>query len=399
MKPENFYAGSRKSVEAPLPVVTVGINEGMFRGADHFAIQGAVDYVARHGGGTVQILPGHYILRNAIFLPSFVTLAGSGDQTILEKHASQTVEVTQDCDWYSWSVTVADAAGFAVGDGITLSSRKIDEGKGPQVALFTITGIEGNCLHLDSHTRMNHWLGFEPKVTSTHSLIDAQKAHNFAIKSLRLTGNSAGNERLDGNYGGAIFMQECENVQVRDVTIDDWNGDAISWQIAHDVHVENCTIANMAMLGMHPGSGSQRPVMRNNRISHCHYGIFWCWGVTHGLAEGNCIEHCNFGISTGHRDNDNIIRGNRIFHSTESGIHFRPERSAAHTSDRVLIERNTVECSAEFPEATGISVTRGAEDTIIRHNTIIIPAAQAAKGIVIDAEAVRTVVEDNEQTE
>jgi len=37
-------------------------------GADHRAIQAAVDYVAGLGGGTVQILPGKYRFRNAVQL-------------------------------------------------------------------------------------------------------------------------------------------------------------------------------------------------------------------------------------------------------------------------------------------------------------------------------------------
>ena len=390
MKPENFYTGFRKSMEAQLPIVTVGINEGMFRGGDHFAIQSAVDYAARQGGGTVHILPGKYILRNAIFLPSFMTLTGSGDATILEKHTSKTVALAEDCDWYSWSVAVQDAAGFAVGDGIMLSSRRIDEGKSLQVAMHTIIGIEGNRLFLDRIARMNHWLDFDAKVTSLHSLIDAQNVQNIAINNLRLAGNRDANELLDGNYGAAIFMQEAENVDIQNVTIENFNGDAISWQIVHDVRVENCIIHNAASLGLHPGSGSQRPVMRGNKISNCNIGIFWCWGVTHGIAEANHIDHCNVAISTGHRDNDNIIRKNTICNSGETAIYFRPERSAAHTSNRVLIEGNSIKCDADV---TGIFVARGAEDVIIRKNKITVP--NAAKAIVVDEEAMRTVVEEN----
>lgn len=392
MKPENFYTGLRKPIEAHLPVVTVGVSEGIFRGADHFAIQSAVDYVAGHGGGVVHILAGKYILRNAIFLPSFVTLIGSGAETILEKHPSHTVDIAEDCDWYSWSVVVKDATRFAVGDGITISSKCIDGGEGTQTTLHTITGVEGNRLFLGSQPRVNYWLGNDAKVTSTHSLLDIQHASNVVIKNLHIEGNSENTAKLDGNFGAAIFMQDCEKVEVRNVAIHDWNGDGISWQIVHDVHVENCVISNMSVLGLHPGSGSQRPVMRNNKISNCDIGLFWCWGVCHGIAENNEITNCKkHGISTGHRDNDNIIRGNIISGSGECGIYFRPERSADHTSNRVLIEENSINAPAN---TTAISVAHGAEDVIIRHNKIIVP--DVANAIVIDDEALRTVVEENE---
>jgi hypothetical protein len=44
--------------------VRVGIGDGEIRGSSEVAIQGAIDLVARRGGGTVEILPGTYRLRN-----------------------------------------------------------------------------------------------------------------------------------------------------------------------------------------------------------------------------------------------------------------------------------------------------------------------------------------------
>ena len=40
-------------------------------------------------------------------------------------------------------------------------------------------------------------------------------------------------------------------------------------------------------MGLHPGSGSQRPVIRNNRLERNNLGLFWCWGVKFGLARAN----------------------------------------------------------------------------------------------------------------
>ena len=49
-------------------------------------------------------------------------------------------------------------------------------------------------------------------------------------------------------------------------TARNYNGDGISWQICHDVLVEDCHSHDNAELGLHPGSGSQRPVIRNNKL-------------------------------------------------------------------------------------------------------------------------------------
>ena len=46
--------------------VTVGQGRGDLQGSDQRVIQAAGDYVARVGGGTVQILPGRYRFRNAV---------------------------------------------------------------------------------------------------------------------------------------------------------------------------------------------------------------------------------------------------------------------------------------------------------------------------------------------
>jgi hypothetical protein len=52
--------------------VTVGPSDADIIGTNQKAIQAAVDYVARLGGGTVKILPGTYRLRNAVYLQSKV---------------------------------------------------------------------------------------------------------------------------------------------------------------------------------------------------------------------------------------------------------------------------------------------------------------------------------------
>src|SRR5262245_42403236 len=50
--------------------ITVGPQDADLVGTTEKALQAAVDYVARLGGGTVQILPGTYRLRNSVFLAS-----------------------------------------------------------------------------------------------------------------------------------------------------------------------------------------------------------------------------------------------------------------------------------------------------------------------------------------
>ena len=163
------------------------------------------------------------------------------------------------------------------------------------------------------------------------------------LENLTLDGNKEQNENLNGNYAGCIFMQDCNDVTIRGVTARNYNGDGISWQICHDVTVEDCRSHDHTGLGLHPGSGSQRPRMTGNTLTGNDIGIFFCWGVRFGLAEKNTIEgNRRFGVSIGHRDTDNLIRDNDIRSSGQVGVLFRAGRGKAFAPHRNRLENNRI---------------------------------------------------------
>jgi len=134
-------------------------------------------------------------------------------------------------------------------------------------------------------------------------------------------------------------MQDCNRITYRKVTARNYNGDGISWQICHDVLAEDCHSHDHTGLGLHPGSGSQRSVIRRNRMVGNDQGLFLCWGVKWALAEKNYIEGSKrYGISIGHHDTDNIIRDNDVRASGAVGVLFRKERTAAFQGNRNHIE-------------------------------------------------------------
>ena len=201
-------------------------------------------------------------------------------------------------------------------------------------------------------------------------MVTGEEIDNLVIERLTLDGNRANNENLDGNYGGCIFLQDVNQVLIRNVTARHNNGDGISWQICHDVTVEDCHSHDHAGLGLHPGSGSQRPVMRRTKLERCQIGLFFCWGVKYGLAEENTIfDIKGQGISIGHRDTDNIVRKNVVRNSGQTGILFRPERGAGFCGHRNLIEQNVVENSGPA-DGVAIDVQGGTEQVTLRQNTI-----------------------------
>jgi len=333
--------------------ITVGPSDAHIVGSDHRALQAAVDYVARLGGGSVQIRPGTYRMRNAVYLRSNVRLVGTGDESILVKEPSTSVTLAADSDWYDQEITLTDAADFRVGDGICLRTKNPHNG-GTDIAKRTLIARSGARFKLDRPLRQNFWKAAETTCSSLFPLVTGEEISDFAIENLVLDGNKQQNDLLDGNYAGCIFLQDISRATIRGVTARNYNGDGISFQVAHDVRVEGCHSHDNTGLGMHPGSGSQRPILVGNRLERNDIGIFFCWGVKFGLAEENTIIDCRKqGISIGHRDTDNVIRRNRVQGSGEVGLLFRPERGRDFAPHRTLVVENQIENSG--PEA-GIAI-------------------------------------------
>ena len=349
--------------------ITVGPAGADIVGTSEKPIQAAVDYVARLGGGTVKILPGTYRLRNAVYLQSKVRLVGSGAETVLIKEPSVTTTLAADSDWFDQEITLTDATGFEIGDGICLRTKNGGAGNAETVKR-TLVARTGNRFKLDQGLRKNFWRLGETKVSTLFPILSGENLTDLAIENLVLDGNRAHNENLDGNYAGCIFLQECNRVAIRGVTARNYNGDGISWQICHDVLVENCVSEGHAGLGLHPGSGSQRTVIRANRIVGNSIGIFFCWGVRDGLAEKNHLEGNDTGISIGHHDTDNIVRGNEVIDSKKTGLLFRPEQGKDFTGSRNRIENNRlVDNGADTGFA--VDIQGGTESIVLTGNDII----------------------------
>lgn len=155
------------------------------------------------------------------------------------------------------------------------------------------------------------------------------------------------------------------------MTAQNYNGDGISWQVAHDVVVEDCRSHDHAGLGLHPGSGSQRAIMRNNTLQRNSIGLFFCWGVRFAVAEGNTIEDSRqSGISIGHRDTDNLVRRNVVVRSGQVGVLFRAERDQGYSPHRNRFEANRIEASGG-DEGVAIDVQGFTEGVTLADNAIL----------------------------
>jgi parallel beta-helix repeat protein len=370
--------------------LVVGPSDSQIVGNDQWAIQAAVDHVARLGGGTVRLSAGTYRLRNAIYLQSGVHLIGAGEQTLLIKEPSVTTALKLDSDWYDQEITLADATGFQLGDGVCLRAKDAKTGRST-VIKRTLVARSGNRFKLDKPLRENLWQMDSATCSTLFPLLSGEFIEDVRIENLILDGNREHNAELDGNYAGCIFLQDCNRIHIRGVTARNNHGDGISWQISHDVLVENCVSENNANLGLHPGSGSQRPIMRNNILRGNDIGIFFCWGVKYGLAEKNQIEGNRIGVSIGHRDTDNLVRENTIRYSQLNGLLFRPERGPDFAGHRNRIEYNHFIDNAPAG-GNVIDIQGGTESITLTHNRIVDTRTETAGTAIKQGPDTRNIV-------
>ena len=350
--------------------LTVGTKTGDLTGRDDRVLQAAVDYVARMGGGTVKVLPGTYTLRNAVWLPSSIRLQGSGPESVITRIPSETIELAADSDWYDQEITLKQGGAFRVGDGITLRAKNPHDGSST-VIKRTLVARSGNRFKLNDGLRKNLWMSGKPTCSSLFPLLTSENTSDVVIENITLDGNGQNCTNLNGNYGGCIFLQDCNRYTMRKVETRNYDGDGISFQICHDVVVDECHSHDNTNLGVHPGSGSQRPLIRNCRLDRNNLGLFWCWGVKFGLAEGNVIDgNQSYGISIGHCDTDNVMRNNEIRNSGKVGILFRDDqRGLDFWANRNVVENNRI-INSGGNDGIAIDITGKTKDVRITGNEI-----------------------------
>jgi len=376
--------------------LSVGRDKADLVGDSDRVLQAAVDYVARMGGGTVKVLPGTYTFRAAVELPSGIRLVGAGPETILTRIPSESVPLSAESDWYDQEVTLEKSSNFRVGDSVVFQAKN-PHNQAEIVIKRTLVARSGNRFKLNDGLRENLWLSGSPTCSSLFPLLTSSNTADVTIEDIVLDGNRQNTQNLNGNYGGGIFLQDCNRYTFRRVESRNYNGDGFSFQICHDVLVDECFSHDNADLGVHPGSGSQRPWIRNCRLEKNGLGLFWCWGVKYGLAENNkIVDNLNYGISIGHNDTDNVMRNNTITGSGKVGILFRDvARGLDFWANRNVVEDNRIENNGG-DTGIAIDIQGKTKDVRIAHN--IINESRGAlqrTGIRISPQAERIELVDN----
>lgn len=315
-------------------------------GGDPRNVQTAVDQLAQDGGGTVEVAAGRYPLRKTLQLRSGVRVVGVPNKTIFVVGPGRKTALARDVAKGATEITLADATGFDVGDGIALEDRA---GHGFEVTTATLLERLGpTTFRLSQPAESVYLLTRGAEVKRAFSGVGGWKVRNAALEGVTVEGNHGqpGSEYLGGCRGGGIYLHGCENVTVTHCVVRKFNGDAISFQgSCRRLTITHCLCEENANVGMHPGSGSHSCVVRENVLRKNGYvGLFVCVAVRHTLFEGNeIVDNAGCGISLGCQDSDNVFRGNRVLRNAETGVLFRRDSgNAADGAHRNVFEKNVV---------------------------------------------------------
>jgi len=351
-----------------LPSITVGKHNADITGHDNRALQAAVDYIAGLGGGTVRIAEGRYVMYDSLHLRSNVTVKGEEGKTILQKSDGTVRPLALDGDFGEQQFTVEDPTGFDVGYGVAVWD---DNAGGFHTTVARITGKNGNTFSIDKPLMTDCMVNNNAKAATVFPVVSGYNIEGARVEGLTIDGNKNSNVHLNGCRGAGIFLYRSFGSVIENCTVYNYNGDGISFQQSNDVTVSDCISENNDHLGIHPGSGSQRPrvqncIARNNGTD----GLFLCWRVRHGLFTNNVLEgNHRFGISIGHKDSDNVLSRNIVRSNHQDGVFFRNETlgMAAH---RNKLQDNIIENNGVGQEAAGIRIRGHTNDLVFENNVI-----------------------------
>jgi len=313
-----IYSNYRTQEISPINI-SAGCGDADIPGNTNLCLQAAVDYVAMLGGGTVNVLPGSYIMHDSLHLRSNVTVRGSGDDTLLIKAPMVQSRLSVPFLGYGhYDVSLAEPDMFKPGMGIHIG------GPGFYGTCATIIFRSGDRFGISRH--LNSDCHADAVVRSVFPVISGYGAHDCVVESLKIEGNAEQNGYIDGCRGAGVFLLDCDRAVIRWVTVENYNGDGFSIQQSQSVMIEDCVARRNRGHGFHPGSGSVKIVMRRiEAVENGMDGVFYCLRTTHGILEDSVLRsNGGNGVNIGERDSHNIIRRCEITNNTGKGIFFRP---------------------------------------------------------------------------
>jgi nitrous oxidase accessory protein NosD len=334
-------------------------------------------------------------MSDSLHLLSGVTVIGAGEKTVLRKAPMARSALSADLGYGHFDVSLAEPDKFRVGMGIHIRD---DNSGGFYNTVATLTWREGDRFGTSRMLNHDYSRGRNAVVRSVFPVISGYNVKDARIEQLTIEGNKELNEYIDGCRGGGIFLSQASNVVMRHITVRGYCGDGISFQQTVDTLIEDCLCENNHGHGLHPGSGSVRPVMRRVVCrGNAHDGIFYCLRVSFSLTEDCLIEdNSNHGISVGGRDTDHLIRNNTIRRNGLNGLYFRPS-DAAMAGHRCLFQGNVLSENCARDSSGEVFIDGETMDVHILGNSLTAKSysGRPAAGVVVGEKASRIVVHGN----
>jgi parallel beta-helix repeat protein len=364
------------------------------------ALQAAVDQAAATGGGTVHVGTGRYLLRSALTLRSGVNVVGEPGKSVLVACDSVSSPLASDGDCNERQITLQDPAGFRIGDGVLVRDERSAHGFAVTTARIT-RQVDANTFKIDAPLYFDYMMAQKASATLVFPVVGGWNVHDVHISGLTIEGNRDKTVLTDGCRSGGIYLFQCQNIAIRNCVVQHYNGDGISFQVSENVTVEDCRVDANSGLGLHPGSGSQRPVVRRNQSTgNGGDGMFVCWRVQGGVFEKNLLtNNSGAGISIGHKDSDNLFRENTITGNARAGVFFRNETEPMGAHRNVFEKNAILDNNRAGGDHAAAIVIRGCHNNLVFRDNVIgntTPAGPATIGIA-PGKLVNGMVSENNQ--
>lgn len=324
--------------------MTVGDRRCDIHGFTHHHIQAAVDRAALLGGGEVVLSRGVFRMGDALHMRSGVSVRGQGPETVLLKNPMKTARITCFLGYGHNDIEVDQPDLFEPGEGVHIRD---DHSTGFYNTVATLVHREGNVWYTNRPHHHDYLARHGARIETLFPIVAAEGIHDATIEDLRIEGNRRQNPVFSNPCRACAFLAlNAHCITVRRLIVRDFNGDGFGFQTCDDFLGEECVVEHCTGNGFHPGSGSNRFILRrciSRRNGGC--GLFYCLRVRHGL-----VEECRFesngshGLSVGERDTDSVNRRLVIRLNGGAGFYIRAcdRANAAHRTrlEDSLLEQN-----------------------------------------------------------
>jgi hypothetical protein len=238
------------------------------------------------------------------------------------------------------------------------------------------------------------------RAATVFPVVSGRDVQGARVENLVILGNKEANVPLNGCRGAGIYLYRGHGTVIKNCEVRGYAGDGISFQQSNDVAVQECLSVDNAELGLHPGSGSQRPIVRRcTARGNGTDGLFLCWRVRHGVFEENVLEqNGRYGISIGHKDSDNLLQRNQVRANAREGVYFRDE-SLGMAAHRNRLSENVIENNGAAAKSPGIRVRGETNGLVFEKNTIRDSRDRGSRtqtvGILIEPKVGEVTLRDN----